>query len=77
MTITKSTRATNRKKGEVKPPTPHGTLKAYGLQEVADILGVHYRTMQRIVAAGEIKTFHAGRQVRVSHAALAAYMGES
>lgn len=44
------------------------------LTEVAEKLGIHRRTVQRLVERGEIKAFQFGRQWRVMPADLEEYM---
>ena len=48
--------------------------KAYTIEEVAEILKVNPRTVNRMLERGELKGFKVGRLWRVSQTALEAYM---
>ncbi len=50
------------------------TPKAYTIEEVAEILKVNPRTVNRMLERGELRGFKVGRLWRVSQEALEAYM---
>jgi excisionase family DNA binding protein len=50
--------------------------EVYTLQEVAERLRVSLQTVRRLVRTGELKTIKVGRQYRVTHAQLEAFMGQ-
>jgi excisionase family DNA binding protein len=50
-------------------PSPLRTIRA-----VAGLLGVHERTVHRLIARGELAAHRIGRGVRVSEADLRAYL---
>ncbi|MGE0542429.1 MAG: helix-turn-helix domain-containing protein [Dehalococcoidia bacterium] len=48
--------------------------KAYTIEEVAEVLQVNPRTINRMLDRGELKGFKVGRLWRISQEALDAYM---
>jgi len=52
--------------------------KVYTVNEVADILRVHPRTVQRMIVAGELGAFRIrGHEYRIKKGVLEAYMSKS
>ena len=45
--------------------------KTYGLEEVAELLGVHAETVRRAIRGGELNAFKLARNYRVSRAEIA------
>ena len=43
------------------PPAPIAERLAYSVQEAADMLGVHYFSVYRLIQRGKLKTCHALR----------------
>lgn len=50
--------------------------KAYTVPQLAELLDVNHMTIRRAIDRGELRSFRVGSNVRVSAAALRAYMGE-
>lgn len=50
-------------------------MRSYTRQEVADILRVTTRTVDRLIRVGDLKAFRVGRAVRVPEEALRAFIG--
>lgn len=47
----------------------------YTAQEVADLLGLHVKTVRRYVREGRIESTRVGKQYRISHQSLEAFTG--
>ena len=48
--------------------------KMYTVEEVAEQLRVHVKTVRRWIASGELKAFDAGKGYRISESNLAAFI---
>lgn len=49
-------------------------IKCYELQEVADILGVHYQTIRNLIKNGKIKATRIGRNYMITEQNLQKYI---
>ena len=49
-------------------------IKCYELQEVADILGVHYQTIRNLIKNGKIKATRIGRNYVITEQNLHKYI---
>lgn len=52
-------------------------LPAYTREQAAEITGTNPKTISREIQRGNLRAFHVGRAIRISHSALLEYMGES
>jgi excisionase family DNA binding protein len=48
-------------------------IRVYTVREVAEILKVNPRTIERLVASHKLDAIHVGRRLRVTHESLEAY----
>lgn len=53
-----------------------GELKAYSVEEAAELLSVSPRTLRRYIKAGTIPSFRVGRQIRIRHEKLLDFIQE-
>jgi excisionase family DNA binding protein len=53
---------------------PAPVSKFYSVDDVADALGVHPKTVRRRIAAGELRVHRIGRQLRISAEDFRAYV---
>ena len=53
---------------------PNPVAKFYSVDDVADALGVHPKTVRRRITAGELRVHRIGRQLRISTEDFHAYV---
>jgi excisionase family DNA binding protein len=53
---------------------PASVSKFYSVDDVADALGVHPKTVRRRITAGELRVHRIGRQIRISAEDFRAYV---
>ncbi|MFD0683486.1 helix-turn-helix domain-containing protein [Actinomadura fibrosa] len=53
------------------------TERMYSVEEVADLLGLHVRTVRGYIRAGRLKAVRIGKQYRIAHRDLAELTGRS
>jgi excisionase family DNA binding protein len=52
-------------------------IQVYTVREVAELLKVSARTIERLVATQQLQAMHVGRRLRVTHESLQAYMDQA
>ena len=52
-------------------------MNFYTPREIAIMLSVHYRKILDLIVAGELTAFKVGKQYRISHSHLMAYIQQS
>jgi excisionase family DNA binding protein len=52
-------------------------IQVYTVREVAELLKVSARTIERLVATQRLRAIHVGRRLRVTHESLQAYMDQA
>jgi excisionase family DNA binding protein len=52
---------------------PTVTREALSMSDAAKLLDVHYETVRRLVAAGELESFRVGRVVRIKRCVIASF----
>jgi excisionase family DNA binding protein len=52
-------------------------MQVYTVREVAELLKVSPRTVERLIARHQLRALHIGRRLRVSHDALQAYVDQA